>query len=130
VALVCSASPWQLLARIFPEPNAETLKILLDNTTGHLYERRTFIRTSKEMFAPGEQELENLKAAVFELKAALTWERTQKVRLLEELGRYHGEIKRLQDRLTDLELQLAEGKHASAPSGSAMAERVEDGAPH
>src|SRR3989442_12663814 len=76
------------------------------------------------MFAPGEQELENLKAAVFELKAALTWERTQKVRLLEELGRYHGEIKRLQDRLTDLELQLAEGKHASAPSGSAMAEQV------
>ena len=82
------------------------------------------------MFAPGDQELENLKAAVFELKAALTWERTQKVRLLEELGRYHGEIKRLQDRLTDLELQLAEGKHASAPSGSAMAEQVEDGAPH
>ncbi len=81
------------------------------------------------MFAPDEQELENLKAAVFELKAALTWERTQKVRLLEELGRYHGEIKRLQDRLTDLELQLAEGKHESAPSGSTMAERVEDGAP-
>jgi len=81
------------------------------------------------MFAPGEQELENLKAAVFELKAALTWERTQKVRLLEELGRYRGEIKRLQDRLTDLELQLAERKHESAPSGSTMAERVEDGAP-
>jgi predicted nuclease with TOPRIM domain len=82
------------------------------------------------MFTPGEQDLENLKAAVIELKAALTWERTQKVRLLEELGRYHGEIKRLQDRLTDLELQLAESKQASAPKGSAMAERVEDGAPH
>src|SRR5207245_9069658 len=98
----------------------ETLKIFLDNTTGHLYERRTFIRTSKEMFAPGEQELENLKAAVFELKAALAWERTQKVRLLEELGRYHGEIKRLQDRMTDLELQAGESRHESDASGETM----------
>ena len=68
------------------------------------------------MSVASEQELEYLRAQVTELTATLRWERTQKERLLEELGRYHGEIRRLQDRLTDLELQLAESKHEPAPS--------------
>jgi uncharacterized coiled-coil protein SlyX len=72
------------------------------------------------MSVAGEQELEYLRAQVTELTAALRWERTQKERLLEELGRYHGEIKRLEGRLTDLELrfaeQLADRKHEPATS--------------
>ena len=43
-------------------------------------------------------------------------ERTQKERLLEELDRYQREIKRLHDRLIDLELQIAERKHVSVRS--------------
>ncbi len=68
------------------------------------------------MSVAGEQELEYLRAQVTELTAIVRWERTQKERLLEELGGYHREIRRLQDRLTDLELQLAERKHEPAPS--------------
>ena len=68
------------------------------------------------MFTSDAHELENLRAKVIELNAALRWEHTQKVQLLEEVGRDHGEIRRLQDRLSDLELQLAERKHESAPS--------------
>ena len=68
------------------------------------------------MSVAGEQEVEHLRAQVTELSATLRWERTQKERLLEELGRCQGEIRRLQDRLTDLELQLAERKHEPAPS--------------
>jgi len=68
------------------------------------------------MFTSDAQELENLRAKILELNAVLRWEQTQKVRLLDEVSRYHGEIRRLQDMLTDLELQLAERKHESAPS--------------
>ena len=68
------------------------------------------------MFTSDAQELDNLRAKILELNAVLRWEQTQKVRLLDEVSRYHGEIRRLQDMLTDLELQLAERKHESAPS--------------
>ncbi len=66
---------------------------------------------------PGEHELvETLRAQVDELKFALLWERTQKERLLEEQSGFRREIRRLQNMVTDLELQLAERKHESAPS--------------
>ena len=58
-------------------------------------------------------ELEILRAEFIGLNRALTWERTQKERLFEELDRYQREIKRLHDRLTDLELQMAERKFVS-----------------
>ena len=65
------------------------------------------------MSASGKLEFEILRAEVIGLNRALSWERTQKERLLEELDRYQREIKRLHDRLTDLELQIAERKHVS-----------------
>ncbi len=66
---------------------------------------------------PGEHELvETLRAQVHELKFALLWERTQKERLLEEQSGFRREIRLLQNRVTDLELQLADRKHESAPS--------------
>ena len=68
------------------------------------------------MTASGNLELEILRAEVIGLNRALSWERTQKERLLEELYRYQGEIKRLHDRLIDLELQIAERKHVSVRS--------------
>jgi peptidoglycan hydrolase CwlO-like protein len=63
------------------------------------------------MSASGKLELEILRAEVIGLNRALTWEQTQKERLLDELDRYQREIKRLHDRLTELELQIAERKH-------------------
>ena len=68
------------------------------------------------MSASGKLELEILRVEVIGLNRALSWERTQKERLLEELDRYQREIKRLHDRLTDLELQIAERKHVSVHS--------------
>ncbi len=68
------------------------------------------------MSVAGEQELKYLRAQVTELTAIVRWERTQKERLLEEMGGHHREIRRLQDRLTDLEFQLAERKPEPAPS--------------
>jgi len=68
------------------------------------------------MSASGKLELEILRVEVIGLNRALSWERTQKERLLEELDRYQREIKRLHDRLTDLELQIAERKHISVHS--------------
>ena len=68
------------------------------------------------MSASGKLEFEILRAEVIGLNRALSWERTQKERLLEELDRYQREIKRLHDRLTDLELQIAERKHVSVHS--------------
>ena len=66
--------------------------------------------------ASGKLEFEILRAEVIGLNRALSWERTQKERLLEELDRYQREIKRLHDRLIDLELQIAERKHVSVRS--------------
>ena len=68
------------------------------------------------MSASGKLEFEILRAEVIGLNRALSWERTQKERLLEELDRYQREIKRLHDRLIDLELQIAERKHVSVRS--------------
>ena len=68
------------------------------------------------MSASGKLEFEILRAEVIGLNRALSWERTQKARLLEELDRYQREIKRLHDRLTDLELHIAERKHVSVRS--------------
>jgi len=65
------------------------------------------------MSASGKLELEILRVEVIGLNRALSWERTQKERLLEELDRYRRDIKRLHDRLTDLELQIAERKFVS-----------------
>jgi len=62
----------------------------------------------------GEHELEPLRAQVNELKFALQWERTQKDQLLEEQSRFRREIKRLQDRVTEVERQLAEKSHEPA----------------
>ena len=63
---------------------------------------------------PGEYELEALRAKVNELKFAVQWERTQKERLLEEQSEFRREIKRLQDRVADLELQITEKSHDPA----------------
>jgi chromosome segregation ATPase len=63
---------------------------------------------------PGEQELEILRVQVNEAKFALQWERTQKERLLEEQSEFRREIKRLQDRVADLELQITEKSHDPA----------------
>jgi chromosome segregation ATPase len=63
---------------------------------------------------PGEQELESLRAQVHELKFAVQWERTQKEQLLEEQSEFRREIKRLQDRVADLELQSTEKSHDPA----------------
>jgi len=65
------------------------------------------------MSASGKLELEILRVEVIGLNRALSWERTQKERLLEELDRYRRDIKRLHDRLSDLELQIAERKFVS-----------------
>jgi chromosome segregation ATPase len=65
---------------------------------------------------PGEHELEALRAQVHELKFALQWERTQKELLLEEQSEFRREIKRFQDRVTDLELQITEKSHDPAHS--------------
>jgi hypothetical protein len=66
---------------------------------------------------PVEHELvETLRALSTKLTFALQWERTQKERLLEEQSEFRSELRRLQDRVTDLELQLAERRHESAPS--------------
>jgi chromosome segregation ATPase len=62
----------------------------------------------------GEHELEILRAQVHEAKFALQWERTQKERLLEEQSEFRREIKRLQDRVADLELQITEKSHDPA----------------
>jgi len=62
----------------------------------------------------GEHELEALRVQVNELKFALQWERTQKERLLEEQSGFRREIKRLHDRVTDLELQSTEKNHDPA----------------
>ena len=62
----------------------------------------------------GEHELEALRVQVNELKFALQWERTQKERLLEEQSGFRREIKRLQDRVTEVERQLAEKSHEPA----------------
>jgi len=59
----------------------------------------------------GDHELEALRVQVNELKFALQWERTQKERLLEEQSEFRREIKRLQDRVADLELQITEKSH-------------------
>ena len=64
----------------------------------------------------GEHELEPLRAQVHELKVALQWERTQKEQLLEEQSGFRREIKRLQDRVTEVEQQLAEKNHEPAHS--------------
>jgi chromosome segregation ATPase len=66
------------------------------------------------MSTSGKLELEILRAEVIGLNRTLTWEQTQKGRLLDEVDRYQREIKRLHDRLTELELQIAEKKHVSA----------------
>jgi chromosome segregation ATPase len=63
-----------------------------------------------------EHEQEALRAQVRELKFALQWERTQKERLLEEQSGFRREINRLQDRIADLERQLAEKSHQPAHS--------------
>jgi chromosome segregation ATPase len=63
---------------------------------------------------PGEHELESLRAQVHELKFAVQWERTQKEQLLEEQSEFRREIKRLQDRVADLELQSTEKSHDPA----------------
>jgi len=63
------------------------------------------------MSASGKLELEILRAEVIGLNRALTWEQTQKGLLLDEVDRYQREIKRLHDRLTELERQIAERKH-------------------
>jgi hypothetical protein len=65
------------------------------------------------MSTSGKLELEILRAEVIGLNRTLTWEQTQKGRLLDEVDRYQREIKRLHDRLTELELQIAERKHVS-----------------
>ena len=77
---------------------------------------QTSSKRPKEMSASGKLEFEILRAEVIGLNRALSWERTQKERLLEELDRYQREIKRLHGRLTDLELQIAERKHVSVRS--------------
>jgi len=77
---------------------------------------QTSSKRPKEMSASGKLEFEILRAEVIGLNRALSWERTQKERLLEELDRYQREIKRLHDRLIDLELQIAERKHVSVRS--------------
>jgi len=69
---------------------------------------------SQETAMLGEHELEPLKAQVHELKVALQWERTQKEQLLEEQSGFRREIKRLQDRVTEVERQLAEKSHEPA----------------
>jgi hypothetical protein len=63
---------------------------------------------------PGEYELETMRALVTKLTFALQWERTQKERLLEEQSEYRREVKRLQDRMADLELQITEKSHDPA----------------
>jgi hypothetical protein len=63
---------------------------------------------------PGEHEPEVLRTQVSELKFALQWERTQKERLLEEQSGFRREIKRLQDRVADLEVQIIEKSHDPA----------------
>jgi hypothetical protein len=101
----------EFFQQLVPKPRKICLT-LADNTFMRGFSLS--LPVSEETSMPGEHEQEALRAQVNELKFALQWERTQKDQLLEEQSRFRREIKRLQDRVADLELQLTEKSHDPA----------------